>query len=1362
MLKKLTACLSAAWLAVSTALVTIPAHAQSLPLAATQGQTVNFTGSITGNQLTVTAVSSGFVLPGDVVRDNNGYILPGTVVASAAVVTASFAGNVMTVTANPTNITGIPGVLALGTTVSGYGVPLGTTITSYGTGSATPGALGTFNLSATVATVSTPEPNVEIGTNTSGGLTGTYTLINNYSFTASISGTTMTVTAFPMIGSLPLLPKAPGQTCGTSFTNSPGALTAVAAGTCITAFAVPTTIGGIGTYTVNNSQSVASEVMSQQVLSESMFAIAGGGGYVCQDGKLANFVGTMCNSASDFGAVPDNASDDTNALQAACDFGYATSPNRALVLAGGVYLTSKQLMCNIPIFMQPNTVIKVNPNVNPYNPISSVIQLGDVLHGAGYVEILGGTVDANFRAYDGFDFANYANIRIVDTLAEDQINYAYHLGNTALMAATVPTTHFDVLLSDFWTSRKPMDSFSGYIVGNNLYVTSLASSNNVPIQFWDNVGVAGSSQFSIGQPYPVGTVIQAQTGGQAFTASITAGTSASPSLMTVTGSPTGILTHNMVVYGAGLPLTGEIITSNPGDAGTTGTGSAGTYFVYPPLTSLVSSEAMTGGGGIGIYTINGIAFTATTNNTTPVISTPTMAPNSNTLLNGMTVGGTCVPANTTLSWTGGVYTLSNTPTTNGVCSLFGMTGSAGSPTLMNHANTPMTSAGIFIEVNPHGNAATDNIITGGFLNGNKIGIYTQSNGAMFSNMHIWNEPQTQGGMNEGVRDAGIYNRWSAIEVDSPQVSAFHMTTTNTWNAIVNGYGFIGDTNPNNQTYGFQWDQQVTFQGRQCNATCTGAGNVLYIDSPPLLTWATASASGNWLTVSGGVGPVPLQLGMVFTGTGFPAGEAIMGYGATAGVYALSQPVGTIASEVISVPASVATNLIVGGTGIPVGENITTGNTGATQGIGGQGTYFVSNSTGNVQTDETMTATMIQQSFMQSNQLRGWTQNSLWYQDYYATAGHYEGISVAGPLESFVQTSISMASSVTPWNIMMAPGPMMAYGLTGSPAGQLNVEGPDGASSVGDINSTGMPSIFQLNRGNGTAAALTSVQNGDILGQYVFGGLDSSVVPSAISTSAYAQSVATQNWSGGVFNRGSDYEIWASPNGNGTFPYSAPELEATLQNGFASGTGVPQGKGTVNGPNGIFTGATQVVTGAGALTPASAVAKAYGGTGGVTGQAASTNLSLPYEICSRYPNASTSSLTEANLDTCTLPAGIEGVNGRLEVRSTWIFTGTAGAKYQLARLSASAGASGTVVLNYNSTAADTWQFCPIDIFNEGSNSTQIGNGSCSNAGSVTTSFSTPAINTGNAHYLNMDGEVANAGDSVTLKSWSVTVHPNAGN
>ena len=180
---------------------------------------LNVTGAITGD-VTYT-IPSG--VGGQWVVQNltsGGYnVIFQTAVAFTG--NGSISGNTLTITTSTT------GALTVGSYVYGTGVPSNTFITAFGTGT---GGNGTYTLNNTIA----------------------------FSGTGEISGTTLTIAT-----------AASGQLYVGSVITGTG----VTASTYITAFVSGS--GGAGTYTVNNSQTVSSTVLSGNSINST--AITGGG-----------------------------------------------------------------------------------------------------------------------------------------------------------------------------------------------------------------------------------------------------------------------------------------------------------------------------------------------------------------------------------------------------------------------------------------------------------------------------------------------------------------------------------------------------------------------------------------------------------------------------------------------------------------------------------------------------------------------------------------------------------------------------------------------------------------------------------------------------------------------------------------------------------------------------------------------------------------------------------------------------------------------------------------------------------------------------------------------------------------------------
>jgi hypothetical protein len=165
--------------------------------------TDSFVGSIAGNTLTITAVNSGFVL--------------------------------------------------VGMTITGTGIAAGTVITAFGSGN---GGIGTYTVNGQPQTVSSttivgvPAISIQAGDILQVGLDGSEQVLVTppASFTATISGTTLTVSAIN--GTL-----TANQVITTSGTTS-NPLQTVLDNTVIVSQSSGTT-GGVGTYVINNAQTIS-------------------------------------------------------------------------------------------------------------------------------------------------------------------------------------------------------------------------------------------------------------------------------------------------------------------------------------------------------------------------------------------------------------------------------------------------------------------------------------------------------------------------------------------------------------------------------------------------------------------------------------------------------------------------------------------------------------------------------------------------------------------------------------------------------------------------------------------------------------------------------------------------------------------------------------------------------------------------------------------------------------------------------------------------------------------------------------------------------------------------------------------------
>lgn len=137
----------------------------------------------------------------------------------------------------------------------------------------------------------------------------------------------------------------------------------------------------------------------------------------------------------------------------------------------------------------------------------------------------------------------------------------------------------------------------------------------------------------------------------------------------------------------------------------------------------------------------------------------------------------------------------------------------------------------------------------------------------------------------------------------------------------------------------------------------------------------------------------------------------------------------------------------------------------------------------------------------------------------------------------------------------------------------------------------------------------------------------------------------------------------------------------------------------------------------------------------------------------YPASTTG---EVNLAALKIPGGLLSANGQIEVITLWSFTGTLGAKNFIVNHSTSSGTTGgNNFQNSSSSTAGSAQIFDA-IRNNNSVSAQKGftNTTSGSFGSSGNSIVTGTINTANDSYVNINGSLANSGDTLTLQSYSV--------
>jgi hypothetical protein len=174
---------------------------------------------------------------------------------------------------------------------------------------------------------------------------------------------------------------------------------------------------------------------------------------------------------------------------------------------------------------------------------------------------------------------------------------------------------------------------------------------------------------------------------------------------------------------------------------------------------------------------------------------------------------------------------------------------------------------------------------------------------------------------------------------------------------------------------------------------------------------------------------------------------------------------------------------------------------------------------------------------------------------------------------------------------------------------LTISNVDGTTAAENIIAAASGASVRMYRADGTIASPTTLVNTDAIGIVSWGGYNSSAYKSG---AAIMEAHATETWSGAT--NGTAVSIQSTPNSSTT-----RQIEATFQGGIASGSGTPQGLGSVNAPGGFYVGSQSVINGSsGANFP-----------GGLTATIASATAALTYACY----NSSTGVFTYDSAGTC---------------------------------------------------------------------------------------------------------------------------------
>jgi hypothetical protein len=138
---------------------------------------------------------------------------------------------------------------------------------------------------------------------------------------------------------------------------------------------------------------------------------------------------------------------------------------------------------------------------------------------------------------------------------------------------------------------------------------------------------------------------------------------------------------------------------------------------------------------------------------------------------------------------------------------------------------------------------------------------------------------------------------------------------------------------------------------------------------------------------------------------------------------------------------------------------------------------------------------------------------------------------------------------------------------------------------------------------------------------------------------------------------------------------------------------------------------------------------------------------------------TGDTSEFTFATVTIPAGAMGLNGRLDIKGIWSFTGSTNTKSARARLG---GVGGTAIISAATATAANITFNGSEIVaNRNSASSQVSMSAAVGSGQIafgTTALITSAINTAASTTVVFTGQLTNTGETISLERYEVTLLP----
>lgn len=138
--------------------------------------------------------------------------------------------------------------------------------------------------------------------------------------------------------------------------------------------------------------------------------------------------------------------------------------------------------------------------------------------------------------------------------------------------------------------------------------------------------------------------------------------------------------------------------------------------------------------------------------------------------------------------------------------------------------------------------------------------------------------------------------------------------------------------------------------------------------------------------------------------------------------------------------------------------------------------------------------------------------------------------------------------------------------------------------------------------------------------------------------------------------------------------------------------------------------------------------------------------------SAAPQSVTGTTSETTLATITIPGGAMGANGRVEVMALFSYTNSANNKTLRVKF------GGTTMANAVPTTSASYA-ASATIANRNSVSSQVANGSLA-PGATGAAVAAATADTTADVVLTITGQLANAGETITLESYSVALRPSA--